>query len=152
MHNGSLVRIVEKFLYDSGAAFPFDISPRRPGGSPCNVERFFKLMISRGFAEELVNFGRRVVRRRSVNPTDAVTIELITRTKLQPSHTVRVDADEMQAVRGHLNRKLLHGPAITASEQRCLSALFGQEVRCRDRQHPVRVWRSLDIVYRIGSA
>src|SRR5437870_5679328 len=98
--------------------------------------RCFELVIPRRLTKQILDVWRCVVGRGRFSPTDSVlTVKVIAGEKLQPSHTVWVDTNEMQAVCGHLNREYLDRAAVTTGEQRCLPAFFRQHVRRRHSQH-----------------
>jgi hypothetical protein len=101
--------------------------------------RPFELVILCGFTKELFDLWRRVIRRRRIDPYDAVVrAQLKSWSKSQPRNAVRVDADQVQPIRRHVQHELLDGFPVTAFEQRCFATLLGQKVCGYDRQGPAR--------------
>ncbi|PYR34456.1 MAG: hypothetical protein DMF93_23490 [Acidobacteria bacterium] len=95
--------------------------------------RAFELVITRGLSEQLLDVGRRVIRRGCVDPNDAaIAVELVTGPQFQTRDAVGVNAHQMQPIGRHLQRELLHRFAVTAVKQRRLTSLLRQEVRRGD--------------------
>ena len=69
------------------------------------------------------------------------TIHLEARPQLQPRNAARVNADQMKPIRWDIDGELLRGTSVTAREQRCLAAFFGQQICRRDRERAIRIKR-----------
>src|SRR5258708_5150111 len=69
----------------------------------------FELVVTRGLSEQLLDIGRRVIRRGRVDPNDAaIAVELVTWPQFQTRDALGVNAHQMQPIGGHLQRELLH--------------------------------------------
>src|SRR4051794_17012676 len=141
MHERSPCRVGEERLRDRRSPVLVGFSALCLSGLTLGVISAFELMIPRCLAEQLLKFRRCIVRWRSVDADDTViTVESILRSKLQASDSVGVNCDEMKSVGGNWERKLLHGLAVTAVEQRRLASLLREEIRRADGQHLRGCW------------
>src|SRR4029077_7491052 len=98
-----LRRITKERLRDGDAAFLVGFPPLGLRGLALSLICAFQLVIPRRLAEQLLNVGRRVVRRGSVNADNAViAVETILRPQFEAIDAVSVYAYEVQTIGRHL--------------------------------------------------
>jgi hypothetical protein len=103
--------IAQERLCNGRSSVQANLSPFDVGALAFRLVRAFELMIPRGFTEQLLHVGRCIVDGSGVDPHDTLlAIMLITRTELQACDAVRVDADQVQAVRRDLHVDLTAPP------------------------------------------
>ena len=104
---------------------------------PLCDERAFELVILGCRQEQLVDRRRAVVHRRRADLHNAtVRPDLIPRPELQTSLAVRINDDQMEAIRRYVDIDRLHLATIAASEQRRFAPALGQPKDGSDGQFP----------------
>src|SRR5262249_9989933 len=135
VRDGTLRRIAEKRSRDRDTTLLVGFTALRfrclSFRSVCALE----LVVSGCFPKQLLDFRWCIVRWRRVDADDAaVAIQLVTGTQSQSRDAMGVNADQVQPIRRHLQRELLHRFAIAAIEQRRLASLLREEVHRSYRQ------------------
>jgi len=140
-----LTWVSEERLGNLRAAVAITLAPTVLRHGPFRPIRVLELVIARGVPEEVLDYRRGIVRRRTIVPDDALTVdELESRLELQTRHTVDVHGHQMQACRRHLQRQSLKPAAITSGEQRRLPSGFRKVIDRADAEgRSARNWTNV---------
>lgn len=104
---------------------------------PCRLEGTFQLVILGRGQEQLVDRRWQVVHRWRADLNDAaVRPDLISRSELQASPSIRIDDDRMKSIRGYVDIYRLQLATVASREQGCFAAAFREQKNRFDGELP----------------